>query len=71
MTFDVILTTMEHGELIERPIRRARVTRNTDVRALLEELARQRFGPAHNIRRDSYLFGWVAVSRDGETLHLR
>ena len=71
MTFDVILTTEEHGKLIEKPIRKARVTVNTDVRGLLEDLAEKHFGPAHNVRRDPTLFGWVAVSKDGDTLHLQ
>jgi hypothetical protein len=71
MQFDVILTTEEHGALIEKPIRRAAVTLKTDCRALLETMATRYFGPAHNVRRDSNLFGWVAVSKDGDTLHLQ
>jgi len=71
MTFDVILTTMEAGQIVEKPIHRARVTLRTDVRALLDGLALQRFGPVHNVRRDSTLFGWVAISKNGDTLHLR
>ena len=71
MTFDVILTTEENGKLVEKPIRKAAVTHNTDCRALLDALADKRFGPAHNVRRDSTLFGWVAVSKDGDTLHLQ
>ncbi len=71
MTCDIILTTSDDGNLTnlyEKKLGKVRVSRNTNMRELFTKLALKHFGEKHNVRRDNNVFGWVAVSADGDTI---
>ena len=70
MTVDVILTTGPIDKLFDVKLARVRVSMRTNMLDLFKKLASKHFGPEHHVRRDRNLFGWVAVSKDGDTITL-
>jgi hypothetical protein len=59
------------ADFVERKIGSAPVRIGTDIKALLSAWALQYWKtPKFNVRRDENVFGWVAVNKDGDTLHL-
>lgn len=72
MRTQVILTTMENGQIVEKPIgSKVTVTGRTNLKALMTTLAEKHFGPKFNVRADDYIFRFVAVNSVGDTLHLK
>jgi hypothetical protein len=71
MKADIVLTTLEHGQLIETVIGQTNVTTHTDYLKLFGRLADRSFGPEHKVRTDTSLFGYVAVAPNGDTVHIQ
>lgn len=57
----------------EKKIGSVGVTTKTDVRELLTGIANKTWGRGNfNVRKDGdYLFAFIAVNKDGDTIHLR
>jgi hypothetical protein len=70
MRADIILTTLENGQLVETVIGHTNVTLHTDYQKLLKALAANTFGTRH-VRRDTALFGYTAVDATGDTIHIQ
>lgn len=70
MRVEIVLTTLEDAKLVSRVIGHTHVRQTTDYEELYRSLARKHFGEKHNVRRDHNLFGWVAVSGNGDTITL-
>ena len=69
MRYPVILTTEEDGQIVEKQVGTTCVTSKTDLKALITNLAAKFFkGQPFNVRPDKYLFKFVAVDKNGDTI---
>ena len=73
MTNEVILTTTENNEIVEKVVGTTVITSKTDMKLRMKELGRKYFpaGSDWIVRKDSYLFLFIAVMRNGDCLSIR
>ena len=72
MTVDVIKTIWVDGDIAEVVVGKATVTNRTNLKDLMTRLGHEHLGADINVRKDDpQLFMFIAVSRNGDTVHVR